>query len=268
VVDRVAVRLRVLEQIINDYDRLEPGDGDSWNPLTDDLQLGYRLGLFHALVHALRASGRESSSLTVVDLGCGNGRSTRMYLDLGFRPDQLTGLDLRPNSIALARRQNPAIRYEVLDGPRLPYADGSVSWLSLCTVLSSILGTASRAGLAAEVRRVLAPDGFLFYFDHIHANDFAGGDRIAPATLFHPLTVRWQRDVRMQEFLPDHVPGADEPARRQPWRWRLGRSPGLLSYIPRPHGLGRALRARLPAPLARARVRVPPLVEACLLQGS
>jgi SAM-dependent methyltransferase len=261
------MRLSVREQIVRDYERLEPGDGDTWNPLIADTQLAYRLGLYHALCHALRASGREPSTLTVVDLGCGNGRSTRMYLDLGFRPEQLTGLDLRPNSIALASRLNPAIRFATMDGPRLPCADGSVSWLSLCTVMSSILGQESRAGLAAEIRRVLAPDGYLFYFDHSHANEFAGGDRIGPAALFQPLMVRWQRNVRMKEFLPDHVPGAEAPARCRPLRWRFGKSLGLLSYIPRPDGLGHALRARLPAPLARALAQEPPLFEAYLLQG-
>lgn len=256
------------EQVVSDYERLEPGDGDTWNPLTADVQLAYRLGLYHALCLAVRASGREPSRLTVVDLGCGNGRSTRMYLDLGFRPDQLTGLDLRPNSIALASRLNPAIQFATLDGPGLPYPDGSVSWLSLCTVMSSILGQESRAGMAAEIRRVLAPDGFLFYFDHVRANDFAGGDRIAPAALFRPLTVHWQRDVRMKEFLPDHVPGTDEPARLNALRWRFGTSLGPLAYIPRPDGLGRALRAQLPAPLARALSQEPPLFEAYLLRGA
>ena len=74
----------VVDQILTDYETLEPGQSDSWNPVGSKFQLGYRLSLFYALARALQQVEPPLADLRVLDLGCGNGRSTRMYLDMGL----------------------------------------------------------------------------------------------------------------------------------------------------------------------------------------
>jgi SAM-dependent methyltransferase len=120
-----------VEQILEDYRDLEPDQSDSWNPVGSKFQLGYRLNLFFALARALQRSERPLHELRVLDLGCGNGRSARMYLDMGLHPEQISGLDLRSGAIALARKLNPAIRFELYDGADLPTGH---NWLSTTTV--------------------------------------------------------------------------------------------------------------------------------------
>jgi SAM-dependent methyltransferase len=54
-----------------------------------------------------------ADTVRVVDVGCGNGRSTRALLEFGVRPQNVVGLDLRMSAIEYARTVNPAIAYSV-----------------------------------------------------------------------------------------------------------------------------------------------------------
>jgi SAM-dependent methyltransferase len=179
----------VAEQIRADYEVLEPGRADAWNPVGSSFELVYRLGLLHAVTQALRLVEIRVRELRVLDIGCGNGRSTRMYLDLGLHPDQLTGLDVRPGAIDLARTLNPSIRFDVYDGEKIPFPDGAFTWIHVSTVVSSIKTHKHRLELAARITEKLRPGGYVFYFDLIRANDFAGHDTIRPEALFPGLEV-------------------------------------------------------------------------------
>ena len=64
-------------QVIRDYDSIEPGDSDTFDPVERDGELAYRLALLDHVVVALRHSRAAISDLRVLDCGCGNGRSTR-----------------------------------------------------------------------------------------------------------------------------------------------------------------------------------------------
>ncbi|MBL1081630.1 methyltransferase domain-containing protein [Streptomyces actinomycinicus] len=94
---------------------------------------------------------------TVADLGCGPGAITAHLASLGLT---VFGLDLSESMIAVARRENPGLRFEQGSMLELPVADGSlagaVSWYS------SIHTPADRLpALLAEFHRALAPGGLL-----------------------------------------------------------------------------------------------------------
>jgi len=178
----------VVDQILADYSRLEPGQSDSWNPVSSKFQLGYRLNLFYALTRALQYVDHPLQDLRVLDLGCGTGRSTRMYLDMGLQPQQLRGLDLRAGAIALASKLNPAIQWDVHDGGELPSGH---NWLSASTVFSSVAGRESRQAIVARIRDSLPAGGYVFYYDLRRANPFAGADLIDPRLLFADFSVVW-----------------------------------------------------------------------------
>lgn len=245
------------DQVLADYADLEADGEDAWNPILIDMQLGYRLALLYGLSRALRASGADLDTLDVVDLGCGNGRSTRAYLEFGLKPNQLCGLDFRAGAIAMARQMHPAIRYDVQMDGRLPFADGTVGWLSLCMVVSSIQDPADRRSLAAEVSRVLRPGGHLFYIDHPYTSDAVGLTPLDPGTIFTPLKLRWQKQLRLLDVLTDADLPAWDPTGGAPRpRWRFGQG-GPLRWVPRPDGLGAAVKARLPVDLNRWLSREP-----------
>ncbi|WP_030813738.1 class I SAM-dependent DNA methyltransferase [Streptomyces sp. NRRL F-2799] len=93
----------------------------------------------------------------VADLGCGPGRVTGFLAAEGL---DVFGLDLSPAMLAVARRENPGLRFEQGSMLELDLPDGKlagvVSWYS------SIHTPVSRLpALFAEFRRVLAPGGHL-----------------------------------------------------------------------------------------------------------
>ncbi|WP_327317139.1 class I SAM-dependent methyltransferase [Streptomyces sp. NBC_01235] len=94
----------------------------------------------------------------VADLGCGPGRTTGFLASLGL---DVSGLDLSESMLAIARRENPGIRFEQgsmlkLDG----HADGSLD--GVVSFYSSIhTPVGELPALFAEFHRVLTPGGHL-----------------------------------------------------------------------------------------------------------
>lgn len=94
---------------------------------------------------------------TVADLGCGPGRVTGRLASLGL---DVFGLDLSASMLAVARRENPGLRFEQGSMLDLGLPDGTlagvVSWYS-----SIHTPTDRLPALFAEFGRVLAPGGRL-----------------------------------------------------------------------------------------------------------
>ncbi|MFE0509702.1 class I SAM-dependent methyltransferase [Streptomyces sp. NPDC058964] len=134
---------------------------------------------------------------TVADLGCGPGRATAHLAALGL---SVFGLDLSESMLAIARRENPGLRFERGSMLDLDLPDGElagvVSWYS------SIHTPVDRLpALFAEFHRVLAPGGHLLL-------GFQVGD--APRRLDkpwgHPVALDFQR--RRPEPMADLLAGA------------------------------------------------------------
>ncbi|WP_408649001.1 class I SAM-dependent DNA methyltransferase [Streptomyces poriticola] len=108
-------------------------------------------GVLAGFAELVGAGGR------VADLGCGPGRVTAHLAALGL---DVYGLDLSASMLAVARRENPGLRFEQGSMTGIPAADGElagvVSWYSSIHTADERL-----PGLFAEFRRVLAPGGYL-----------------------------------------------------------------------------------------------------------
>jgi SAM-dependent methyltransferase len=98
----------------------------------------------------------------VLDVGCGDGFWTGIFAELGL---QATGVDISPGGIAVARAQQPGLRFEVADADReLPFPNASFD-VVFCRAISHL----SRRDLLCEENRrlierlvaLLAPGGLL-----------------------------------------------------------------------------------------------------------
>jgi ubiquinone/menaquinone biosynthesis C-methylase UbiE len=98
----------------------------------------------------LPAPGRAT-----LDLGCGEGRFARALAAEGH---QVTGVDLSPELVELARTADANGAYHVADAEDLPFDDGSFDLLVAFNVLSCV-GDLGRA--VDEAARVLARGGRL-----------------------------------------------------------------------------------------------------------
>jgi ubiquinone/menaquinone biosynthesis C-methylase UbiE len=125
----------------------------------------------------MRDIGRlEMSGWDILDVGCGNGRILRSYIDYGADPHRLVGVDIIESSLNAGRRLSPHIKFEQGDGVRLNFPDAQFDLVTQYVVFSSIGSAALRVDLAKEMWRVLRIGGFIFWWDMLHMARDAGGD--------------------------------------------------------------------------------------------
>lgn len=100
---------------------------------------------------------RSAGNRPVADIGCGTGRVTAHLAALGLA---VSGIDLSPGMIEVARRSNPGLRFDVGSMLALDLPDGALggvlAWYSTIHVPDERLPEAF-----AEFHRVLAPSGYL-----------------------------------------------------------------------------------------------------------
>lgn len=100
------------------------------------------------------ASGFDFESV-VCDVGCGPGHITRYLFDKGLN---VFGVDISERCIEIARRENPKMRFQVMDMATLDIADeslgGIVSYYSIIHTPKRLVHTLFR-----EFNRVLRKDG-------------------------------------------------------------------------------------------------------------
>ena len=99
----------------------------------------------------------------VLDVGCGPGRISHNLAALGV---DVSGLDLSPGMVAVARESYPGLRFEVGSMLALGLPDGAlagvVAWWSIIHISPELLPT-----VLAELARVLAPGGWLLVGFHV-----------------------------------------------------------------------------------------------------
>jgi ubiquinone/menaquinone biosynthesis C-methylase UbiE len=128
------------------------------------------------------------AGLRVLELGCGAGN---LSLELLRRGARLTSIDVSPGMIELARRRAPGARFLVAPAEETGLPDGSFERV----VGKWILHHVDVAAAAAEVRRVLRPDGRAVFFENQDRNPLL---RLARSRLWGARRLNWvgTRDER------------------------------------------------------------------------
>ncbi len=99
----------------------------------------------------------------ILDLGCGSGAHCRAMVPSVIPGGSVFGLDVEPDAIRLAKQLSATVTegtltFQVADGHRLPFVDGSLD----AAVCISVLAFCVNPGrVLSELRRVLRPDGRL-----------------------------------------------------------------------------------------------------------
>jgi ubiquinone/menaquinone biosynthesis C-methylase UbiE len=118
------------------------------------------------LVRALGAAGRlPLAGRRVLDVGCGGGGWLARFETWGAGRERLAGIDLVDDRVADARARLPEADIRAGDASALPWGDGSFDVVFQSMMFSSILNADVRARAAAEIARVLSPDGVVLWYD-------------------------------------------------------------------------------------------------------
>ncbi len=126
------------------------------------------LGKKHFDCILLRSFAAENAGKgRLIDLGCGPGQTTKFLFDCGLT--NITGTDISPGMIAVAKKINPEIEFETADMLSLHYPDQSFgAAIAFYSIVHLDYGQIRVA--LQEIKRVLKEGGQLLFSFHIGDN--------------------------------------------------------------------------------------------------
>lgn len=157
-----------IKRIQEEYQRRDQGGNEERRySLLDPPNLYFLQKRESVLLSTLRHHNVTNlSTLKLLDLGCGSGGELLRWISYGFSPSNCEGVELMPERVKRARSVLPqTVRIQHGDAKELPYADQSFDLVTQFTVFSSILDTALRQAIAAEMLRVLKSTGLIIWYD-------------------------------------------------------------------------------------------------------
>jgi ubiquinone/menaquinone biosynthesis C-methylase UbiE len=102
----------------------------------------------------------------LLEIGCGTGNWLGDFVRWGVRPENICGIDLLPERVAVAREFSPrGITLACGNAARLELKSGSCDLVLQSTVFTSILDQELKRQMAREMLRVVAPSGLIIWYD-------------------------------------------------------------------------------------------------------
>jgi ubiquinone/menaquinone biosynthesis C-methylase UbiE len=134
----------------------------------------------------------------ILEVGCGTGYWLREFIKWGALPENVTGIDLLADRISKARRLcPPAVRIQCASAAQLPFANERFNLVLQSTVFTSILDPDLKRRVAAEMMRVVKPEGVILWYDYYVNNpwnsDVRGVKRREIARLFPGCRIELER---------------------------------------------------------------------------
>lgn len=104
------------------------------------------------------------SGSSVLDLGCGTGRTTSILNEMGFK---VLGIDYSESMISCAKQLHPKLDFSVMDGAKLDFPDNHFDNVFFSfNGIDYIYPEERRIKAFNEIFRVLGPGGFFAFTSH------------------------------------------------------------------------------------------------------
>ena len=143
------------------------------NPQFRKYWLGFNEESRNSRAQQLRAWGTLMSIVTdtlekwrILDIGCGDGRWLRTFLEYGAHPEDCYGVDISDARFDIGRLRNPLISLQKTDGITLPFDDATFDLVTQFVCFSCFPSQELRQTVANEICRVVKPGGYVFWWDH------------------------------------------------------------------------------------------------------
>jgi ubiquinone/menaquinone biosynthesis C-methylase UbiE len=161
--------------------------------------------------HALVDEFFPKPPATVLDIGCGAGRTTIGLANAGYRP---TAIDLSSTLLAIARQRHPELDFREMDATRLGFGERSFdAALFSYNGIDCIYPVAGRSRCLSEVFRVLKPGGTFILSSHNAVGAvFSGGFFYLRGYLnaLHTLALQRRNPYLGEWYLRYTDPGGDQ----------------------------------------------------------
>ena len=134
----------------------------------------------------------------ILEVGCGTGQWLRDFVKWGARPEKITGIDLLPDRVSKAQQLcPPGVRIQCASAAEVPFESEEFDIVLQSTVFTSIIDRDLKRRIAAEMMRVVKPEGVIVWYDY-HVNnpwnpDVRGIKRREIGTLFPGCRIELQR---------------------------------------------------------------------------
>jgi len=154
----------------------------------------------------VRVGWFDLAKVRLLEVGCGTGNNLLEFLQFGFRPEHLQGVELLPAPAERARRNLPAsVRITLGDaaGPATACVpDATLDIVYQSTVFSSLLDDAFQERLADRMWRWLRPGGGILWYDFTVNNPFNPDVRGVPVERIRELFPQGDMRVRRLTLAP------------------------------------------------------------------
>jgi ubiquinone/menaquinone biosynthesis C-methylase UbiE len=166
-----------INRIVREYERRQKEIPPDYYSLENVANLFRRQSWERSVLGMLSKAGAfPLAECRILDVGCGSGQWLVDFESWGATRKNLAGIDLLPSRVRSARARLGAFRNEggeesggadIRQGnaAALPWKDQAFDIVCQCTVFSSILDSAVRGAVAAEMARVLASGGVIVWYD-------------------------------------------------------------------------------------------------------
>jgi len=135
------------------------------DPLSNPEVVFQQFGIDESVLHALRSTDLDRARAIVLDVGCGAGGSLSRFLNLGFPPDHLHGIDILPDRIAEARRLWPNVHFDFGDATSMRYPPESFDLVMESTMFVQLTDEELSETIGREMLRVAKPHGYVMLID-------------------------------------------------------------------------------------------------------
>ena len=139
----------------------------------------------------------------ILDVGCGAGKWLRDLIDWGADPESVYGVELLPASAAKARRLLPeTVTIECGDVASLSFPAATFDIVLQSSVFTSVLDDEVRRAMAAEMLRVMRPNGVILWYDMLPKRAWSSYLRPVTKDELHMLFPECRFDLRRITLAP------------------------------------------------------------------
>lgn len=195
------------ERILKTYESYDAGGWFGFQNLAHFVRVQER---YRWTLCLLKAYGfHPLGPLRILDVGCGDGSMLRQFLEWGAEPENLAGIDLRPEPVKKARHLNPSLDIRCGCATSLPWSSAQFHLVCQHTVFTSVLHSEMRQQIAREMARCCAVGGAVLWYDFAYDNPrnphVRGANAREIRSLFPGFEVHLQR-ITLAPFIARRIP--------------------------------------------------------------
>jgi SAM-dependent methyltransferase len=152
------------------YERYYAKHGANRNDPLKNSGVTFQLFAFErANIRALQRLDLDRETAKVLDVGCGTGSSLLQFIKLGFRPENLTGVDSGSERIEQARERFPSAAFRCESAEQMSFPDATFDLTFESTLFMMLTSEDVARRIASEMLRVTRPGGYIMMADWRYA---------------------------------------------------------------------------------------------------